>query len=1031
MSSRSSQSEISREDRFLEGLATRRKSTGTSVSLTAKEQTHVCVNAHWNCGQKENDKLPYSLKQLESAYREAFYDGSKLKDEYARHGILEIPKSFPAKDRETGYVVYKRRWFCNRLSNLTTPTKRKFCNQLISTKQPREKMEKDLKHSCRAVARQGCTFDEDAFPFRLRDLERMWKEAVHSTIVGREAQQEALLTSREWEKFRRLRLGAGFERRRFGKEKWYCWKLARGAVGGNLTERTYCSIIKRRIKQKKYGIAHEQWVSWEKLGPVEFQKRIGEVFAPFAYEIPSTRENTCAKMTVPRAFLNHQYFVRYYMTPSNPQKGLLLWHDVGTGKTCSAISALSYAFLYPEWKIMWVTRRKLRDTPLEAIFKDMCHRVIRQEVRRFMRERDAGVSDPRGLDPEKLARSKMSREDDAIYNWTALYTKYFTQHSPTSWGLGGREYRIMNYAGSKGFGEFCKSPNPKLRQDRHDPLRRTLVIIDEAHNLYNTSDLPSDERVSASQIRAIEKRIHESYEKSGEDSCRLLLLTATPINDRGPPTLLTKLLNLLIPERSRLLPVDEKGIYERYFRENTMGEVCPGMQCNLERFMKDTKGLISYFMGNRQVNLFAQKRIGSIIRVNVKRDQYAHILNCIGAKKEPAKRGRKPTKQKTPTTPELEERRSEGRTPTPIIISDVSDMQRFKLPKQDGPPTKRPFKVRRDKFQTQASTNKTVECLQRHGSWGTLPRNMILDGKSAQKLDQKKKGLALENFRKEFPKYSSKYEALLLELMEQDRRDMEKFGRTFKHAIFTDVTSHGYGTKTLGAVFMSSGFENARYIKTSHGLHTSFSVEPASTAQREKKNRFLILSTSSIKGHYYFASKNMNNNPPSIEDRSKMASAAKSVYNNLEQNPNGEEARIIMMDSGFKEGISLYDVRYFWLMEPPLSRSALTQSIGRVVRMCGHSDAMYNLRDRNGNVESGWNVYINALYSQLGDTQQSVYSFQIASKEIQRQSHMRDGLIKMGMLAAVDKFLTVAVHEYSPEDFQNFEERFANTFNIP
>lgn len=1013
----------SREDVFLERLQQAATRPGKSQEISTSGQ-HYCTNANQHCGQKENDQLPYTLKQLESAYREAYYRGTSVRGEY-RNQVLAIPKSFPAKDLETGYVVYKRRWFCNRLANLSTPTKRRFCNQLVTNKQPREKMDRDLSHSCRAVSRKGCQYDEKSFPFRLGDLQNMWKEAVAQTIVGREAQQEALLTNSEWEKFRRRRAGAGFEVRRIGKEKWYCWKLARGAVGGNLTERTFCSIIKRRLKQKKYGVTREQWDSWDRLSPEKFQEKIGEVFQPFAYKIPSTRENACAKMTVPRAFLNHQYFVRYYMTPQNPQKGLMLWHDVGTGKTCSAISALSYSFLYPEWTIIWVTRRKLKDNPLEAIFKDMCHRVIRQEVRQFLREKDAGRANPNGLDPEKLAKSKMSRSEDAFYNWLNLYTRYFTQNAPTSWGKGGRKYRIMGYNNKEGFAGFCMNPKHRLRpyQDKQDPLKRTLVIIDEAHNLYNPY-LPSDERLKRSEITAIEKTIHESYQKSGEDSCRVLLLTATPLNDRGPPTRLSKLLNLLIPDKAKMLPTDEAGLYRRYFRNSHSDRL--SLESNLPRFMQDTKGLISYFMGSRQVNLFAQKRVGTMIRVNVKQDQYGHILKCIGAKKAPAPRGRKKT---IPAAPKETPRRS-SQTPRPITISDVTDPKQYKLPKQDGPPTRAPYKVAKGKYKDQKSTSKTIECLQRHASWGTLPRNMILDGKSAQKLDAKQKGAALENIRKNYPKYSSKYEALILDLEEKDRRDMEKFGRKFKHAIFTDVTSQGYGTKMLGAVFMSTGYDNARYIKSSDGSSTSFSVEPATAAQKSAKNRFLILSTSSIKGPYYFASKNMNHTAPSVDDRSKMASAAKSLFNSP-QNANGEEARIIMMDSGFKEGISLYDVRYFWLMEPPLSRSALTQSIGRVVRMCGHSDRMYNLTDRNGNVESGWNVYINALYSQLGDTQQSIYSFEVASKEIQKESQMRDSLVKMSMLSAVDKFLTLAVHEYNPGDFENFEERFANTFNIP
>ena len=41
---------------------------------------------------------------------------------------------------------------------------------------------------------------------------------------------------------------------------------------------------------------------------------------------------------------NTQAFVKNYFTPENPIKGMLLYHSVGTGKTCSAIAAASSTF---------------------------------------------------------------------------------------------------------------------------------------------------------------------------------------------------------------------------------------------------------------------------------------------------------------------------------------------------------------------------------------------------------------------------------------------------------------------------------------------------------------------------------------------------------------------------------------------------------------------------------------------------------------------------------------------------------------
>jgi hypothetical protein len=54
-----------------------------------------------------------------------------------------------------------------------------------------------------------------------------------------------------------------------------------------------------------------------------------------------------------------QEFVRRYFTPQAPVKGMLLWHSVGTGKTCSAVAAATSSFEPQGYTILWVTRTTL------------------------------------------------------------------------------------------------------------------------------------------------------------------------------------------------------------------------------------------------------------------------------------------------------------------------------------------------------------------------------------------------------------------------------------------------------------------------------------------------------------------------------------------------------------------------------------------------------------------------------------------------------------------------------------------------
>ena len=56
------------------------------------------------------------------------------------------------------------------------------------------------------------------------------------------------------------------------------------------------------------------------------------------------------------SFTPTQDFVRHYFQPSSAYKGILFYHSVGTGKTCSAIATATTSFDMQDYTILWVTR---------------------------------------------------------------------------------------------------------------------------------------------------------------------------------------------------------------------------------------------------------------------------------------------------------------------------------------------------------------------------------------------------------------------------------------------------------------------------------------------------------------------------------------------------------------------------------------------------------------------------------------------------------------------------------------------------
>jgi len=211
-----------------------------------------------------------------------------------------------------------------------------------------------------------------------------------------------------------------------------------------------------------------------------------------------------------------QNFIRHYFTPQNPLKGMLLWHSVGSGKTCSAIAAATSSFEKQGYTILWVTRTTLKSD----IWKNMFHQVCSDSI-----------------------RDKIQNESLIIPEEQKKKMKLLSK----SWKI-----RPISY---KQFSNLVSKQNAYYKtlvkiNGEIDPLRKTLLIIDEAHKLYGGGDLSTIERPD---MNALQQALMNSYEISGADSVKLLLMTATPITQN--PLELIQLINLCKPIEEQM-PTD-------------------------------------------------------------------------------------------------------------------------------------------------------------------------------------------------------------------------------------------------------------------------------------------------------------------------------------------------------------------------------------------------------------------------------------------------------------------------------------------
>jgi hypothetical protein len=262
-----------------------------------------------------------------------------------------------------------------------------------------------------------------------------------------------------------------------------------------------------------------------------------------------------------------QAFIQHYFTPFCPVKGMLLYHSTGSGKTCSAIAAATSNFEPMDFTILWVTRTTLKNDIWKNMFDQVCHKQIQERIEKG----------------EKIPDSHQER--------MSLLSK--------AWRI-----RPMSY---KQFSNLVSKKNAFYQtlvkeNGVEDPLRKTLLIIDEAHKLYGGGDLSSLERPD---MKAFHSALMNSYMISGIDSVRVLLMTATPITEN--PMELVQLINLCRPIEVQLPDTLDS------FSQNYLKEDGSFTQQGQAQFLDDIAGHISYLNREKDARQFSLPRIKKVM----------------------------------------------------------------------------------------------------------------------------------------------------------------------------------------------------------------------------------------------------------------------------------------------------------------------------------------------------------------------------------------------------------------------------------
>jgi superfamily II DNA or RNA helicase len=253
-----------------------------------------------------------------------------------------------------------------------------------------------------------------------------------------------------------------------------------------------------------------------------------------------------------------QEFVSRFFNNTSANKGLLLWHSVGTGKTCSAIAIATNGFEPHGYTILYVTRHTLKTEIWKNVFGSVCSADIRRRILK-------GENVPEFVKSNPLKYLSKSWVMPISYK---QFTNMLREKNSV--------YHIM-----------------KKRNGAVDPLRKTLVIIDEVHKLFS-SDMPAAERPD---INVLNAKIQNSYKISGKDSVRLLLLTATPYTN--DPMHLIKILNLMQVEADRM-PETFAEFKQKYLDDNSIFTAT-----GAKNYLDNIAGNISYLNREKDARQFA------------------------------------------------------------------------------------------------------------------------------------------------------------------------------------------------------------------------------------------------------------------------------------------------------------------------------------------------------------------------------------------------------------------------------------------
>ena len=623
----------------------------------------------------------------------------------------------------------------------------------------------------------------------------------------------------------------------------------------------------------------------------------------------------------------HQMFVRNFLSFQTPYNSLLLYHGLGTGKTCSAIGVCEEMRSYLNQmginkRIIIVASPVVQANFKLQLFDERKLKKINGEWNLYGCTGNKFIKEINPMNMKGLERDKIIKQIKRIISQSYLFLGYIQFANYISRIMD--KYKIGRDADSK----------KKIRIQRalDKEFSNRLIVIDEAHNI-RTSDSKELKRTSENLLQLVKYT----------NSLKLLLLSATPMFDKARE--IVWLLNLmnLNDNRFRIREsdiFDSNDNFKRDEQGNNIGE---------ELLIQKAIGYISYVHGENPFTFpyrIWPENWGNPDSIKIKMKEgwkypavqinstpiiepIKHLDVLILPIRNEQETGYNYVLEKTKeANPILNEQR-EGIQYTAIEGLKQALNFIYPHPKLDG---------------------KGIKAKLLYGKGG-LDRSMKYKEATKNHFSYKEK--TLRNFGRifspeELPKYSSKI-AYICNQIKQSK------GIVLIYSQYIDG-----GGIPIALALEEMGF--ARYGKRSQSLFTEPPTEPIDSLSMKPE--------SATKGEFHPANYIMitGNEQLSPDKVGDMAAVTNS------NNSDGKFVKVVIISKAGSEGLDFKCIRQIHILEPWYNINRLDQIIGRGVRNLSHCLLPYD----NRNVE----IYLYGTELE-GNNEEAIdlYMYRLAEKK--------------------------------------------------